>query len=600
MSLKNFLIGSPLHTVQEKKERFTKLVGLAILSSDALSSVAYATEEILMSLMVGGIALTHFSLPISLCISLLIVIVAISYYQTLIRYPQGGGAYSVSKANLGRNTSLVAGASLLIDYTLTVTVSVTAGVAALTSAIPFLFHHRILLCVLCTLILTIANLRGIRESGRLFCFPVYLFIVTVAITIGLGLYYSFFTPEAEPSTKSVLTSNWPLWILLRAFASGCVALTGIEAIANGVQSFKPPEARNAGITLIWMATLLGVLFIGITYVAKHLGIIPVLHETVLSQVVAKTFGRGIMYYIIQAATCLILLLAANTAFAGFPKLTSIIAYDSYLPKQLTSRGDRLVFSNGIIILALFALILIFIFNGYTSPLIPLYTVGVFTAFTLSQAGMVKNWITTKTHGWMRGVFINGIGALTTGVVLCIVAVTKFIHGAWIVLLAAPLIVYLMRKIHSYYSRVQNQIALKNGDTIPHYTKNRALVPISGVIKTSMNAIAYAQLITKNIDALYIALDPNDGKKIQKEWAIWHPEIPLKILESPTRSLIQPLLKYIEDIQDQEEMITVIIPALVPTRWWHQLLHNQISILLRMLLLFKPKVVTITVPLRIEE
>ena len=445
MSLKKILIGTPIETIKEKRERLSKTMGLAVFSSDALSSVAYGTEEILFALVVGGAAFLNYLVPIAVVIVILVAIVATSYYQTIHAYSSGGGAYIVAKDNLGTYPGLVAGSALLIDYVLTVTVSVAAGIAAITSAFPGLRTHTVLFCLLAILFIAIMNLRGVRESGRIFSIPVYLFIGSLLFLIGTSLTKSLSTPDLQYKELKETSSNiFPMFIILRAFASGCATLTGIEAISNGIRAFKAPEAKNAGITLLWMAFTLGVLTIGIAYFAHHYAILPNENETVLSQLARTVFSKGLVYYTIQFTTALILILAANTSFADFPRLSSIMATDRYLPRQLSNRGDKLVFSNGILILGFLSALLLVLFRGDTHSLIPLYAVGVFTAFTLSQAGMVVHWMKDRGRGWFKSALVNGVGAVVTGIVLVIIAVEKFEHGAWMVLLAIPGLVLLRR------------------------------------------------------------------------------------------------------------------------------------------------------------
>jgi amino acid transporter len=456
MSLKRILIGTPIETIKEKHERLTKIMGLAVFSSDPLSSVAYGTEEILFALVLGGAALLNYLVPIAIAIVILVAIVATSYYQTIHAYSSGGGAYIVAKENLGTYPGLVAGAALLIDYVLTVTVSVAAGIAAITSAFPLLRAHTVLLCLFAILFIAIMNLRGVRESGRIFSIPVYLFIGSLLLLIGASLTKSFsLSPLLYGGLKETTSNIFPVFIILRAFASGCATLTGIEAISNGVRAFRAPEAKNAGITLLWMAFTLGVLTIGIAYFSHHYGILPNQNETVLSQLARTVFSKGVVYYIIQFSTALVLVLAANTSFADFPRLSSIMANDRYLPRQLSNRGDKLVFSNGILILGFLSALLIMLFRGDTHSLIPLYAVGVFTAFTLSQAGMVRHWTKDRGKGWFKSALINGIGAVVTGIVLVIIALEKFKYGAWIVLIAIPALVLLTKRYISITSQLRN-------------------------------------------------------------------------------------------------------------------------------------------------
>lgn len=603
MSLKSVLIGTPIETLKEQHERLTKTMGLAVFSSDALSSVAYGTEEILFALILGGTALLHYSIPIAAGIVILVAVVATSYFQTIHAYPSGGGAYIVAKENLGTYPGLVAGAALLIDYVLTVTVSISAGIAAITSAFPALRGETVIMCVVAILVIMFVNLRGVRESGKVVSLPVYLFIGSLFLLIGVSSAHYSFSPHLPLQEHKEATTNMlPLFILLRAFASGCATLTGIEAVSNGVRAFKAPEARNAGITLMWMAIILGVLTLGIAFFADHYGILPNENETVLSQLARAVFSKGSIYYTIQFATSLILILAANTSFADFPRLSSIMATDRYLPRQLSSRGDRLVFSNGIVILGLFSALLIVLFRGDTHALIPLYAVGVFTAFTLSQAGMVKHWINDKGRGWLKGILINGVGTVTTALVLVIIAVEKFTHGAWIVLIAIPGLVLLTQKIHQHYLSVAEQLSLEHCLTGEKEFKHHSvIIPISGIQQAVISAIRYAKALSDDVVAVYVCIDPVETEKVMAKWDKHCMGIPLHILDSPFRSIIEPLVDYIDGVRDlyKEGVITVVLPEFVPSKWWHHLLHNQTALFIKGIMLFKKGVVSTSVPFHLR-
>lgn len=602
MPLKRMLLGSPIETRREKLERMPKLMGLAIFSSDALSSVAYATEEILLALILAGTVMLGYSMGIAVSIAVLIAIVATSYYQIIHAYPSGGGAYVVTKENLGVNLGLVAGASLMIDYVLTVAVSVTAGVAALTSAFPSIHEHRVLICIGVIILLMIINLRGVREAGYIFSVPTYVFLFSLFFLIGYGL-YRYFVQEHPPLPAYVEppADYIPVFILLRAFASGCAALTGIEAMSNGVQAFKKPEARNASITLVWLAVLLGLLFIGITFLSSHFGIIPDKNETVLSQLAHSIFSDGPLYYLVQFATTLILFLAANTSFAGFPRLASVMAADGFLPRQLASRGDKLVFSNGIIILGLFAALLVIVFGGYTHSLIPLYAVGVFLSFTLAQAGMVRHWFRERGRGWRRGAAINGFGAVTTLVVLLIIASVKFIHGAWLVVVAIPALVLLTRRINSHYRSVAEQLSLEGIVSPTEFTHHSVIIPVSGVHRAVLLAIKYARAISDDVTAVYVCFDPAETEKVEAKWQDYGMDVPLVVMESPYRSVIEPLMHYIDYVRNKNKsgVITIVLPEFVPTKWWHHLLHNQTALIIKGLLLFRRGVVATSVPMHLE-
>lgn len=603
MSLKNILIGRPIETHKEHHERLSRVTGLAIFASDNLSSVAYATEEILLALVVAGSALLNYALGISIAIAALLAIIAISYFQTIHAYPSGGGSYIVAKENLGVKAGLVAGAALLIDYVLTVAVSVTAGVAAVTSAFPSLFEHKVLLCMIAISLLMLGNLRGVREAGKIFSLPTYVFIVSLLGLIAVGLAKAFTggAPAAAPPIEAA-GSYVTMFVVLRAFASGCAAVTGIEAVSNGVKAFRPPEARNASMTLLVMATILGTMFVGTSFLADHFNIVPVENETVLSQLAALVFTKGPFYYLIQAATALILILAANTSFQDFPRLSSVMAADGFMPRQMGSRGDRLVFSNGILILGVFAALLILIFRGETHALIPLYAVGVFLAITLSQAGMVVHWIRTKEKRWRRNFMINGVGAATTAVVVVIIASTKFIHGAWIVVIAIPVIVYLTLKVKNHYREIARQLSLEEGEPLPSYTHHKVIVPVSGAHRAVQYALQYAQVLSDDVVAVYVCFDPKDSQVVKEKWQKYGFDVPLLVLESPYRSVIEPLVDYINAFRTThpDGVVTVVLPEFVPQKWWHHLLHNQTAWLIRGVLLFKRGVVATSVPLHLEK
>ncbi|MCL4473624.1 MAG: APC family permease [Actinobacteria bacterium] len=602
MSIKSFLIGQPLESVREKHERLTKTTGLAIFSSDALSSVAYATEEILLALVVAGTALINYSMAIAVAIAALISIVTTSYFQTVHAYPSGGGAYIVAKDNLGENAGLVAGASLLIDYVLTVAVSITAGVAAITSAVPSLGEHKVLICLVAIGLLMLANLRGVREAGNFFAIPTYTFVFSILALIGFGL-FKYLTGSEPPPAEPVeaATSYIAIFVVLRAFAAGCTAMTGIEAVSNGVQAFKPPEPRNASIVLIWMAAILGTMFIGISFLADHYNIVPVENETVLSQLAVAIFSKGPIYYLIQTATALILILAANTSFQGFPRLSSVMAADGFMPRQFGSRGDRLVFSNGILILGLVAAGLVVVFKGQTHALIPLYAVGVFLSFTLSQSGMIRHWLRLRGKRWKRNMLINGLGAVTTFIVLIVIASAKFLSGAWIVVIAIPIIVYATRKVKTHYDSVARQLSLEGAPRTVEYTHHSVVVPVSGAHQAVINAIRYAKALSRDVVAVYVCFDPMETTRLKQKWARYGMDVPLIVLESEYRSVIEPLMEYIDGVRETHRggVITVVLPEFVPQKWWHHLLHNQTAWLIKGLLLFKRGVVSTSVPLHLE-
>ena len=603
-SLKRLLLGRPIPTHLAHHERLSKVTGLAVLSSDALSSVAYATEEILRVLVIGGLASLTFARPIGLLIAALLGLVAFSYRQTIHAYPGGGGAYIVSKDNLGINAALVAAAALLIDYTLTVAVSIAAGVAAVTSAFPSLHVNRVELSLVFLAVLAIGNLRGIRESGQIFAIPTYFFIGMILMLLAVGA-YRFVTGTVHPieiqAAVPVGTGTLGWFMLLTAFSNGCTAMTGVEAVSNGVPAFRPPEAKNAAQTLVTMAALAITMFVGITLLAQAYHVVPSETETVVSQIARGTFGgRGALYFCVQLATMLILVLAANTAYSDFPRLASIVARDAYLPRQFTNQGDRLAFSNGIVALSVFAAVLLIVFKGDTHALIPLYMIGVFISFTLSQAGMVLHWRRLKEPGWRTSAFVNGLGAAATGVVLVIVTMTKAVEGAWIIIVLIPVLVAVFISTHRHYARVADQLSLKqwHGEVRQHST---VLVPIGGVHRAVLQAVEYARSLSDDVRALFVDTDPVSTEKVRKDWERWGEGTMLVVLPSPYRSLMEPLLEYIEQLQaaHPDDYVTVILPEFVPKRWWQHLLHNQRALLIKGALLFRPRVVVTSVPFHLE-
>jgi amino acid transporter len=602
--IKRFIVGKPIPSHLAHHERLSRLTGLAVLSSDALSSVAYATEEILRVLVLVGMAALTYASPIAFTIAAILAVVVFSYRQTIHAYPTGGGAYLVSKDNLGELPALIAAAALLIDYVLTVAVSIAAGVAAITSAVPQWHVNRVELTLVFVLLLMLGNLRGIRESGRIFAVPTYFFIVTILMLIAVGSWWALtgnippvgsVTPDA-PSGMQPLT----LFLLLTAFSNGCTAMTGVEAVSNGVPAFKPPESKNAAATMLMMAILAITMFVGITLLSQAYHVIPNDQETVVSQLARAIFGRGALYYAVQAATALILVLAANTAYADFPRLASILARDRYLPRQFMNQGDRLAFSNGIVGLSIFAAILLVVFGGDTHALIPLYMIGVFVSFTLSQAGMVVHWRRLRGPGWRTSAAINGVGALVTGIVLLVVAVTKAHEGAWIIILLIPLHVLFFRATRRHYEGVAEQLTLRGWE--PQGTrKNTVLVPISGIQRAVVEALDYAKSLSNDVRAVYVNIDPAETERLKSQWAKWGEGVPLVVLESPYRSLMEPLLEYVERINGNKnsDYITVVLPEFVPARWWHHLFHNQRALLIKGALLFKPNTVVTSVPFHLR-
>lgn len=601
MILKRWLVGDPLKTAQAAHERLSKTLALAIFSSNAISSVAYATEEILLVLVLAGTAAVAWSIPVSFAILFLTVVLTISYRQIIYEYPDGGGAYIVARNNLGELPALVAGGALMIDYVLTVAVSVAAGVAALTSAIPSLFSHREALGLLAILFIVVMNLRGVRESGRFFSIPTYFAIGALGLMVILGTIKSLSGTGAVPAAERLEAiegvEGLTLFLILRSFAAGCSAVTGMEVISNGVKSFRHPESKNAAITMIWMSTILACLFMGISWMAYHYGILPKADETVVSQLARLTFGTGAVYYSVQIGTMLLLILAANSAFAGFPQLSSILARDGFMPHQMASFGDRLVFSNGIIILGFFACLLLVIFHGNTHALIPLYAIGVFVSFTLSQAGMVLRWLRKKGPHWRKKLAVNGVGAVTTGIATIIIASTKFIQGAWIVFFLVVLLIMMFRSIRSHYKAVAEQVALTRDSRPPRPRRNLVIIPIGGVNRAVVRAVDYARSHGGEVKAVLIDVDKEETALVEIKWAQWGCGVPLIVLPSPYRSILRALLGYVEEHlqKDPDCWITVVVPEILPARWWQNILHNQRALLLKASLLFKDRVVLTDVP-----
>jgi amino acid transporter len=599
MILKRWLVGDPLKTAQARHERLSKTIALPIFSSNAISSVAYASEEILLVLVLAGTAAITWSIPVSLAILFLILILTISYRQIIYEYPEGGGAYVVARSNLGDKPALVAAAALMIDYVLTLAVSVAAGIAALTSAVPSLFIYRETLGLLSILFIVVMNLRGVRESGKFFSFPTYFAIVALGLLVGVGTVRSLSNPTGSPPIASLAeVENLTLFLILRSFAAGCSAVTGMEILSNGVKSFRPPESKNAATTMLWMSAILASLFIGISWMAYHHGILPKPDETVISQLAHLTFGTGIIYFAVQIGTMALLVFAANGAFAGFPYLASILARDGFMPHQMATFGDRLVFSNGIIILGFLACLLLVLFQGDTHALIPLYAIGVFVSFTLSQAGMVKRWLMKKGPHWRTKLIVNGAGALTTGIATMIIATTKFMQGAWIVFLLITILLLMFQGIRSHYKAVKEQIALdRRGERPPLPRRNIVIIPISGLNRAVVRALDYARSRPGEVRAVYVDLDPEESAKVKIQWAQWGGGVNLIALSSPYRSVLGSLLGYVEEVleKDPNTWITVVIPEILPARWWQNILHNQRALMLKAALLFKDRVILIDVP-----
>lgn len=623
---RTWLFGPPLRTADAPHQTIGKFIGLAVFASDALSSTAYASQEILFILAAAGSAAFGYVFPISLVIVVLLAIVALSYEQTIHAYPDGGGAYTVSRDNLSQTLALVAGAALLTDYILTVAVSISSGVAQIVSAFPQLFEYRVLLAVGFVWFMTMINLRGVKESGAIFAVPTYFFVFTMFVTVGVGIYRHLtgtLGPVVDPPEIEVaqtLTVVTP-FLLLHAFSSGTAALTGIEAISNGITAFKEPRIRNAGITLVWMAAILSTLFLGISFLAGKIGATPSEVETVISQLSRTVFSRESVWYLLGiSATTVILIMAANTAFADFPRLSSIVARDRFLPRQLFLRSGRLVFSYGIVTLALVASLLIIVFQASVNRLIPLYAVGVFMSFTLSQAGMARRWWkighlrpgeTLKERGstlkhdskWAVKMVINGFGALCTFVVMLIFAATKFVHGAWVVLILIPTVVAFFLVVNRHYTTLARRLSLENFPGQPlRPGRHRVLLLVSTVHRGTWQALNYARRLSEDVTAVHVGLEPEEVEKVRQKWQIWGEGVRLVILESPYRLLMEPLLNYIEEVltlQEPGETLTIVVPQFVPSKKWHELLHTNTADALRERLLSRPGIVITEVPYQVS-
>jgi amino acid transporter len=589
--IKHLLIGPPLPTQQLLHERLNKIRALAAFSPDALSSIAYANQEIYLGLIIAGSAGLALSLPIGLAITGLLILVALSYFQTIHGYPSGGGSYVVARENLGTLPGLVAAAALLIDYVLTAAVSLTAGVAAIASAFPALWPHRVTLSLGLLLIITLANLRGLRETGTLMAIPVYLFLFTYLPMLAYGtVRFLIDGPGSLAAVASSPTEPLTAFLVLHAFSAGCTALTGIEAISNGVPAFQPPEAKNAGRTLMVMALLMGFLFLGSIGLTQVLAVVAGPQETILSALARRLLGSGPVYVMIQISTMLILAVAANTSFAGFPRLAAILATDGFLPRQLTGLGDRLVFANGIFFLAAATGVLIVFFGGDSHALIPLFAVGVFLAFTLSQSGMVVHWWRERDRGWWLKVALNGIGALATGMTLIVIGVSKFIGGAWITIFLIPALVAGFLQVRAHYRKVAQQLSLRGlPPSLDPSPSPRVVVPVSGVHRGIFDALNFARSISGDVTAVYVELEPGAGQRMREKWEHWWPDVPLVVLPSPYRSVIGPLLDFLDETDRQHkdgQLATVVLPEFIPARWWENLLHNQTAWLIKAALLYR--------------
>ena len=605
--------GKPLTNAQEIGERLSKKLALPIFSSDAISSSAYATDEILRVLVLAGLAWMTWSIWVAGAIALMLTIVAFSYRQVCRGYPSGGGAYVVARENLGPNFGLIAAAALMVDYVMTVAVSSASALANLATAFEAIAPYKVELGALVIILVTAANLRGIRESGNIFAIPTYLFVSMALLAIVVGLVNtiggSTHHLAAPPFAEAPGTQAFTLLLLLKAFAGGSVALTGVEAIANGVPSFKPPEAKNAANTLIIMAILLGTIFIGLTFVGLQYGVQATTAQgpTVLGQVGSAVFGGGFFFLLLQISAAMILFLACNTSFNAFPRLAAILAQDDCMPRQFAFRGDRLAFSWGIVVLAAVAIGMLYAFNASVDALIPLYSVGVFICFTLSQAGMVIHWRTERSAGWAWRSLVNGFGAVLTGVVFLVVAYEKFFNGAWMVLIFIPTLIAMMVFIRHQYASSARQLEMRPGSAVPQpHRYNRVVIPIPGVNRAVVQALNVARSITKDISAVYVSSDTAKSDEVRERWAQAVPDVPLVVVESPYRALIAPLVAYLDVLERSwpaglEAPITfVLIPEYVARSWWERVLYNQASKQLRTSLLGRPHTVVINIPYRRDE
>ena len=612
--IRTVLIGRPISSDHETHERLTKVKALAVFSSDNISSSAYATEEMMRILVLAGIGAFSLVMPLTLVIVVILAIVATSYRQTIKAYPQGASSYIVASDNLGTLPGLVAAAALLIDYVLTVAVSVSAGVAAITSIAPTLLDQRVIISIGIVGVLMLGNLRGIRESGSIFMAPTYLYLLAMVGLIGWGLARQFVfndlgTFDVPPfwqehwQAQAQATGGLTLILILRAFSSGAVALTGTEAISDGVPAFQPPEWRNARTTLTAAAIIFGSLFIGISWLAGSIGVVPDPSEaqTILSLIARHVMGDGTFLIVLQLATALILALAANTSFADFPRLSSFLARDGFMPRQFAFRGERLAFTTGIIALSGLAALLLWVFEASVTALIPLYTVGVFVAFTLSQSGMVRRWWHRREPGWQMGLVINGLGAVTTGVIALIVASSKFLSGAWVVIIMAPLLIVLMLAIRSHYRSMSRQLdATEASDDVE--PDPIVIVPLARLDRPARRALAFARTMSPHATAVHITNDPHTAEQLRENWPSLGGRMELVVVESPYRALVGPLLRYMDALQSlhPDRPIVVVLADVVPRHWWENLLHNQTSLRLKLRLFGRKNTIVVDVPFTLED
>jgi amino acid transporter len=615
---KRVIIGSPFATSQAIHERLTKLKALPIFSSDALSSSAYGPEEILIMLVLAGSGALSNALPIAGVIVLLLAIVTLSYRQTIKAYPSGGGAYTVAHENLGRNPGLAAAAALMVDYVLTVAVSVAAGVAAITSAAPGLYDLRVPIGVAVVAVFALGNLRGIRESGTLFAAPAYFFILAMGTMIVVGLIKVVMGDapgsllHAAPAREEVVaTQGLTLFLVLRAFSSGSSALTGVEAISNAVPAFKPPESQNARTVLTMMACILGFMVLGVTYLSTRYGLVPRADETIVSMLGREVLGKNVLYYAFQAATALVLFMGANTSFAGFPWLSAIVAKDGFVPRQFAFKGDRLAFSYGIVFLAAAASLLLVVFAGEVTRLIPLYAVGVFVSFTLSQSGMVRRWWRLRDRGWRTSLMINGVGAAATAVVAVIIASTKFTQGAWISILLMLGLMLMFTFIGRHYRWFEDEVRVEEGalpsgipravPAEPLRSREHVVVPVDAINKISVGAIGLARELSGRVTAVHITDDREQAEDFRARWEKMIPDVPLLVIESPYRAFVTPMLAYVGSLERAEPGvgITMVLPGFVPRHWWERPLHNQDALRLKPHLRKRPGVKVVDFPYRLE-
>ncbi|MHC1740383.1 MAG: APC family permease [Anaerolineaceae bacterium] len=623
-SIQTWLIGHPLTTADAPNQTIGKLIGLAVFSSDAMSSVAYGPQETMVVLAAAGIASLKIAFPIIIGITLLLLILTFSYRQTIHAYPGGGGAYIVARDNLGELPAQTAGAALLTDYILTVAVSISSGVAQIISAYPLLYPYRVIIAVGLILVIMVINLRGVKESGFTFAIPTYFFLILIFSTVIFG-FIRFFTGSLgtvvdAPVMVTTVLQPISLFLILRAFANGTSSLTGVEAISNGITAFRKPRSSNAAKTLVIMALILGTLLLGITFLSTKIGAVPSDNETVISQLIRTIYnGRGFIYILNITATTIILVMAANTAFADFPRLGALHAGDGFLPRQLTFRGSRLVFSRGIIALALIASLLVIVFQASVTKLIPLYAIGVFLSFTLSQSGMARRWWKSGhlkpgeeivepgstvqfDSGWFHKMIINGFGALCTAVVTVVFAVTKFKDGAWVVIILTPIMVATFFSIHHHYKHLAKQLSLDNYKSRGRVSHNRVIMPISGVHSGTLEALNYAQRLSDDVTAVHISTDPAETAKLTAKWQIWGDGVRLVVLNSPYRLFLEPLLLYINKIsenQSSHDLITIVVPQFIPKHWWTGFLHTRTAESLRKALIHRENLVITEVPYQVK-